>query len=365
MNFFKQLIKKPLKALTPSFIAKPVTEFADNALGKYKDLFESVATSAILPNLPGDVGEFFASPIGQLAQTVYPLFKDSSGDSMNLAGLLGGSGNGGFGEFLSGLGLSGAQSDTVQEFLTLAALATLSNKFAKEALNRAKELQTQEKNLADSLYQSAMKLSDPGQMEMRVQKALEDVSEAHRAAAKQVSIDLSQRGLGRRTTGPIAALAGSEAVDRMKARRDIEMDYPTRALEAQSAALTPLSRLREGADTEAARQQKLIPDLYFAMKQANKGDPYAQALQAQNAAMQAQAGAETPAADSGVASGLQAAINSIKGFTPAQSAVANTLPLANPQQWIKGFGTMDALLKKRKPSNIPATAKTYYPTMWA
>jgi len=246
-------------------------------------------SGGILGNLPGDVGKFFDSDVGRAITGSF----DASG--RNPAALSG---------ILEQFGLSGRSKDMVEELLTLGALAAFSNKFAKDALNKAKEFEDKERASVQNLVAQAEKLSDPVLLEQNTQKAMEQVSREFGKQREAVESNLFARGLGRRVAGPMARLGAEEAAERLRSRRDLETAYPERALRAQAATMAPLQNLSERLRATAEEERRLPFELYQMLKEETRPkSPMEQYYADQLAKMRAQEAAAAGGPPAGVAGG--------------------------------------------------------------
>jgi len=231
----------------------------------------------VLPGLGGDLGQFFGSEAGK---GVLSAFLNMGGGGPEFSG------------FLESLGISGSQKDVVEEVLALIALTGAGKMLAKDAISKANTLQEYEYTAIQNLVNTAQTLSDPANMEKMVQKAQEDTRKAFGNERKELEMDLYARGLGERTTGPMAALSDAEARAELEARRGIEMDYPLRAIQAQSAIMPTVSGAAQYY-TDVAEAEKRLPlelgmEIYKS-RQKSPMEQYYEGLTAQQA---------TPAASS-------------------------------------------------------------------
>ncbi len=212
-----------------------------------------------LPNLPGDIGKFFQE--SDLGKQLMAAFAGFGGDS----GL--------FGSFLNGLGLGGKTGGAINDLLTVMALSALSEVYAKDAVKKANALEAKQSAIVDQLVTKAQEMSDPKVREQNVQKALETVSTEYKGQRTAMEQNLYGRGMGASTQGPVAALGMGEAEGRLKARRDIESNWPMQALQALSYATGPVSQLSTQARTAADAKLRAIPELYAAVTAANRQSP--------------------------------------------------------------------------------------------
>ncbi|RLC88419.1 MAG: hypothetical protein DRJ03_02750 [Chloroflexi bacterium] len=211
-----------------------------------------------LPELPGKIGEFFKTNAGKAAMSI---FGNTGGDM------------GAIGDLLDNMGITGRSKDMVEEMLTLAALTAFSNKFAKEALNKAKEYEGKEQLAIDALFTAAQKMSDPKALEQTVQASLEDVGKEYKRAKQSATHDLYQRGLGLRMPGATSRLENEEAEARLRARRDIEGEQPMRALQANIAALSPMQNYSERLRAAAEAERALPLEFYKSVKEGTRQNP--------------------------------------------------------------------------------------------
>jgi len=240
----------------------------------------------ILPNLPGDMGEFFKTDFGKLVSTQF----------LNLGGM-----SSGFTNWLSGIGISGEAKDVLEQILGITLLTGAGKMLAKDAIKQANALEHALYNpdtgggLLTDMVATAKNLSSPEYMEKMVQEAQEDVVSQYANERKALESDLYARGLGEYTPGPGSYLHDAEARAKLEARRDIELGFPTEALQAQSAVAGVVQNAAQSARDTANEQMKIPFDLYQSYLEGRREDPYAEYLKAQTAQMQAAQQAAAPA----------------------------------------------------------------------
>lgn len=259
------------QALLNATVSQMLTGDPKNAL-----MFSALGST--LSSIPGGVGQFFNSDIGK---TLTGLFIGGGGKS----GLFGGT----FGNLFGDIG------DNLGDIATYAALAFAGKEFAKDAISRSNELNTQEKGVVDQLVSNAQKLSTPEYQESVIQKSLENVNRETQASKESAERELYGRGLGLRTAGAVGRIGSDAAKTRAATRRDLSVQLPLAATQALSAASGPLQTAAERAEKTAAEESRMPLDFYMSMKNANRATPmdqyYAnlnQQLQQQN--QQAQIG---------------------------------------------------------------------------
>ena len=204
----------------------------------------------------GSIGQFFSTPLGKAAAGVFGL-------------------SGGNGGLLEMLGLTGRKKDMVEEMLTLAALSELGNKFAKEAINKAKEYDTYERDNILGLVNDANKFDDPTYKQQLISKNVENVHNQYAAAAQAASQDLYSRGMGERTPGVTAGILSNEAQAKSAEQRDTETALTNNAMTARLNLGNVLASASGRANTEANTLRQMPFQAYQAIKADMKPDPMA------------------------------------------------------------------------------------------
>jgi len=232
--------------------------------------------AGILPQLPGEVGKFFNTDAGK---ALMGMFVKQGGDF------------GAMNEWLGMLGMSGDAGNMIQQIAKLMALSAFSNKFAKDAINKAEEFEAQETEMVRNLATHAQRLSDPQYQEQTIGASLDKVGEEFDRARESTIRGLYARGLGDRTQGPVAALARDEAIARLQTRQGLEQSMPSPALQAEAAALGPMQTAADRA-RQTAQEQRMLPFNFVASSMQNREGPmdqyYKNLLAQQQAAAQQQ-----------------------------------------------------------------------------
>lgn len=113
--------------------------------------------------------------------------------------------------------------------------------------------------------------------EAAVQRAIEEVAQRQAQTAMGVESNLYGRGMGERTAGPLAALAGQAMKEKLSARRDIEAEYPSRLLAAKQGMLGPTADYAQRKAASAGEMTALpinIVSLFAGMNQKSPWDEY-------------------------------------------------------------------------------------------
>ena len=216
----------------------------------------------------GSIGEFFKSPLGKAASTLFGL-------------------SGGNGGILEALGITGKKKDMVEEMLTLVALSELGNVYAKDAINKAKEYDAYEKQNILDLVHDANKFDDPTYKQQIMQKNVEAVHNNYANSAASAERDLYSRGMGERTPGVKAGILSNEAQATAGAMRDTETANTNQAMQARLNLSNVLASATGRANSEAQAQRTAPYEAYKAIVGANKTTPMDEYYNAQTQQMKA------------------------------------------------------------------------------
>lgn len=290
----------------------------------------------ILQGLGGDVGDFFKTDIGKAVTT---FFKNAGGNI------------GKVGTLLDQLGITDQKKDMVEDMLTVAALTALGQITAKDAIDTAKQYESQQKALTESLVADAAKFSDPKYIEANVQKAQADVNKQYGNARQATMQDLYARGLGDRMPGQVGAETADQAAALSGTRQNIELNAPLQAMTATNMALGPVATAAKNARTRADEQAQLPVNTWLALKAANASSPLDDYYRAQLAAMNAAKNppaTTTPTTTTTLPTG---------GWTPTPTSTDPN----NPNETVGDFPTGDDTYGLARTAAATGGANTYAP----
>lgn len=230
-----------------------------------------------LVKMPGDIGKFFASGMGQ---ALINMFVRNEGDASKL------------GDILKQLGISGTAKDMLEDVLGLTVLSIISDKYSEDAKNKLQGYQTQQSGAIDEMMTMARSIyPDDATFELDVQKRLDATSGEYKRARDTLLHYGAARGMKEESIPQLARLGQAESTARLEARRQADLDRQASAATAANV-MGNTAQLRqpliESAQQEYTTRSETIPALAEAMYQKYGGDKTNQNLQIELGKLQEQ-----------------------------------------------------------------------------